>query len=94
MDTMYDLSYWNKYVDVLLIVCYLSRNHSHIKSNKRSESEIYNLKLDVSESKNIKGSNVVLEKQLQNAWNRWNQKNIDRIFPTLGEDEWWTKNKN
>ena len=69
-------------------------DHKLLKSNKRSESEIYNLKLDVSESKNIKGSNVVLEKQLQNAWNRWNQKNIDRIFPTLGEDEWWTKNKN
>ena len=55
---------------------------------------MYNLKLDVSESKNIKSSNVVLEKQLQNAWDHWNKKNKDRIFPTLDDDEWWNNTEN
>lgn len=88
----HDYLFWRKWEQNAMAV--IHADYKLLKSNKRSESEIYNLKLDVSESKNIKGSNEVLEKQLQNAWNRWNQKNIDRIFPTLGEDEWWTKNKN
>lgn len=88
----HDYLFWRKWEQNAMAV--IHGDHKLLKSNKRSESEIYNLKLDVSESKNIKGSNVVLEKQLQNEWNNWNQKNMDRIFQTLGEDEWWTKNEN
>ena len=88
----HDYLFWRKWEQNAMAV--IHGEHKLLKSNKRSESEFYNLKLDVSESKNTKGSNVVLEKQLQNAWDHWNKKNKDRIFPTLGEDEWWTKNEN
>lgn len=88
----HDYLFWRKWEQNAMAI--IHGQHKLLKSNKRSESEFYNLKLDVSESKNTKGSNVVLEKQLQNAWDHWNKKNKDRIFPTLNDDEWWNKTKN
>ena len=78
----HDYLFWRKWEQNAMAV--IHADYKLLKSNKRSESEIYNLKLDVSESKNIKGSNVVLEKQLQNAWNRWNQKKYRQNIPNIG----------
>ena len=34
-----------------------------------------------------------ISKELQKEWEDWNSELKDRVFPTLGQDNWWTEKK-
>ena len=55
--------------------------------------KLYDLSDDISEIKDIKGSNNKDADEMLNDWEEWNKENKDRYFPTLGNDKWWERNK-
>ena len=55
--------------------------------------KLYNLSDDISEIKDIKGTNNLDVDELLNDWKDWNMTNKDRYFPTLRNDKWWERNK-
>ncbi|WP_430814941.1 sulfatase-like hydrolase/transferase [Carboxylicivirga sp. RSCT41] len=55
----------------------------------QNEPELYNLASDLNEQTNVKAEEEELSEQLLNEWQKWNAQLKDRVFPTLGGDEWW-----
>ena len=66
-------------------------NFKLLKNNKQSDFELYNLKIDISESNNLIGTKPNLEKDLKEKWNIWNKGLKDRYYPSLGNDNWWER---
>ncbi|MDT0551855.1 sulfatase-like hydrolase/transferase [Urechidicola vernalis] len=62
----------------------------NIKDNHK-DLELFDLSLDVSESNNSKVKVKQTSKELQKEWEQWNSELKDRVFPTLGSDNWWSK---
>ena len=59
---------------------------------KNTENQLFNIKEDISEKKNLKSSQPEKSKQLLQEWENWNAQLKERYFPTLGKDDWWKKN--
>ncbi len=51
--------------------------------------ELYNLAMEVNEQRDLKAEKEELSQQLLEEWQNWNAQLNDRVFPTLGGDEWW-----
>ena len=81
--------FWRKWEQNAMAV--IHGDYKLLKPKKSLKTEFYNLRLDVSESNNIKGSNVTLEQEFQSEWDNWNKQNKGRIFPALGKDKWWER---
>ncbi len=79
--------FWRKWEQGAMAV--IRGNFKLLKNNKQSDFELYNLKIDISESNNLIGTKPNLEKDLKEKWNIWNKGLKDRYYPSLGNDNWW-----
>lgn len=81
--------FWRKWEQGAMAV--IRGNFKLLKNNKQSDFELYNLKIDISESNNLIGTKPNLEKDLKEKWNIWNKGLKDRYYPSLGNDNWWER---
>lgn len=87
----HDYLFWRKWDQNAMAI-----RHGNYKlvANKKQDQEtpkLFDLSIDVSESKNLKSEKLKISKDLQKKWNNWNKDLKERIFPALGEDNWWDK---
>lgn len=88
----HDYLFWRKWEQNAMAI-----RHENYKlvANKKQDQEtpkLFDLSIDVSESKNLKLEKLKIYKDLQKEWNKWNKELKERVFPALGEDNWWSKN--
>ena len=64
-----------------------------VANTKRTKNKhsLYNVKNDLSETKNLSIQNPERSKELLESWEAWNDQLIDRTFPTLMTDKWWER---
>ena len=87
----HDYLFWRKWDQNAMAI-----RHGNYKlvANKKQDQEtpkLFDLSIDVSESKNLKSEKLKISKDLQKKWNNWNKDLKERVFPTLEEDNWWDK---
>ena len=84
--------FWRKWEQNAMAA--INADYKLLKVKKNAETEFYNLKNDVSEKENIKGSSSKKVQEIQKEWDKWNAQLKDRVFPTLGNDKWWLRIQN
>lgn len=87
----HDYLFWRKWEQNAMAI-----RHGNYKlvANKKQDQEtpeLFDLSTDISESKNLKSEKLKISKDLQKEWNNWNKDLKERVFPALGEDNWWDK---
>lgn len=87
----HDYLFWRKWEQNAMAI-----RHGNYKlvANKKQDQEtpkLFDLSIDVSESKNLKLEKLKIYKDLQKEWNNWNKDLKERVFTALGEDNWWDK---
>ena len=85
--------FWRKWEQNAMAI---RKGNLKLVSNRQMQTnlpKLYNLSDDISEIKDIKGSNNMDADEMLNDWEEWNKENKDRYFPTLGNDKWWERNK-
>ena len=87
----HDYLFWRKWEQNAMAI-----RHGNYKlvANKKQDQEppeLFDLSTDISESKNLKSEKLKISKDLQKEWNNWNKELKERVFPALGEDNWWGK---
>lgn len=89
----HDALFWRKWEQNAMAI--RKGNLKLVKNTKdnHNNSELFDLSSDASETSNLKSKNKKAAKELQKEWEQWNAELKDRIFPTLGNDNWWVKNK-
>ncbi|NCG04989.1 MAG: sulfatase-like hydrolase/transferase, partial [Bacteroidetes bacterium] len=90
--TPHEYLFWRKWEQNAMAA--INGDYKLLKAKKKAETEFYNLRNDVSEKENIKGSNSKKAQEIQKEWNKWNAQLKDRVFPTLGNDKWWLRIQN
>lgn len=87
--TPHDYLFWRKWEQNAMAVRH--GNHKLVANRQQEQNppELYNILLDGSETNNIKSSQKEISENLLLEWQNWNSKMKDRVFPTLGADEWW-----
>ena len=90
--TPHEYLFWRKWEQKAMAA--INGDNKLLKANKKADTEFYNLKNDVSEKENLKGSNSKKVKEIQKEWDKWNAQLKDRVFPTLGNDKWWLRTQN
>ena len=90
-DAPHDYLFWRKWEQNAMAI-----RHGNYKlvANKKQDQEtpeLFDLSTDISESKNLKSEKLKISKDLQKEWNNWNKELKERVFPALGEDNWWSK---
>jgi arylsulfatase A-like enzyme len=84
--------FWRKWEQNAMAA--INADYKLLKVKKNAETEFYNLKNDVSEKENIKGSSSKKVQEIQKEWDKWDAQLKDRVFPTLGNDKWWLRIQN
>jgi len=59
------------------------------KNLSQNRPALYNITTDISENNNKRLEEKQIAKKLLKTWKQWNAELKDRVFPTLGEDNWW-----
>jgi hypothetical protein len=61
------------------------------KQWEKNGCELYSLKEDIKEANNIILKESPYSNKLIKHWENWNAQMKDRVFPTLGNDDWWER---
>jgi len=88
-DNPHDYLFWRKWEQNAMAV---RQGNYKLVANRQQEQNppgLYNILLDGSETNNIKSTQKEVSENLLLEWQKWDSKMKDRVFPTLGEDEWW-----
>jgi arylsulfatase A-like enzyme len=87
----HDYLFWRKWEQKAMAVRH--KNHKLVVNKKENHNipELFDLASDPSEGTDRKSENKKTSKRLQKEWEQWNSQLKDRVFPTLGNDNWWTK---
>jgi arylsulfatase A-like enzyme len=87
--TPHDYLFWRKWEQNAMAI---RHGNSKLVANREQEQnppELYNLLSDGAETNNLKSKEEDTYKNLLVEWQKWNSQMKDRVFPTLGQDEWW-----
>lgn len=85
----HDFLFWRKWEQNAMAVRHGSYKLAANRQQEQNPPELYNILSDISETNNVKSSQKELSENLMKEWQNWNSKMKDRVFPTLGSDEWW-----
>ena len=85
----HDYLFWRKWEQNAMAVRHGSNKLVANRQQYENPPELYNINSDGAETTNIKSSQKEMADELLNEWQKWNAQMKDRIFPTLGDDEWW-----
>lgn len=85
----HDYLFWRKWEQNAMAVRHGNYKLVANRQQEQNPPELYNILSDISETNNVKSSQKELSENLMLEWQNWNSKMKDRVFPTLGADEWW-----
>ena len=92
LGSPHDQLFWRKWEQQGMAMRSSSTNLvANVKRNNQTHA-VYALESEISERKNIRGKSPEKTQQLIDAWEKWNKPMKDRVFPTLGDDNWWEHN--
>jgi len=89
----HDYLFWRKWEQNAMAVRHGNSKLAANRNQDENPPELYDLSLDGAEKNNIKSEEVATYDTLLLEWEKWNSQLKDRVFPTLGQDQWWTKKK-
>ncbi|GGZ87516.1 sulfatase-like hydrolase/transferase [Algibacter mikhailovii] len=90
-EAPHDYLFWRKWEQNAMAVRHGNYKLVANRNQKQTYPELFNLSVDVAETKNIKSLETNLSEDLFKEWEQWNTQLKDRVFPTLGGDNWWAK---
>ncbi|WP_430810879.1 MULTISPECIES: sulfatase-like hydrolase/transferase [unclassified Carboxylicivirga] len=85
----HDYLFWRKWEQNAMAI---RQGMNKLVANNNQDNnapELYNIENELNEQTNIKAENEELSNHLLEEWEKWNAQLKDRVFPTLGGDEWW-----
>jgi len=85
----HDYLFWRKWEQNAMAVRHGNYKLVANRQQEQNPPDLYNILSDISETNNVKSSQKELSENLMQEWQNWNSKMKDRVFPTLGTDEWW-----
>jgi arylsulfatase A-like enzyme len=85
----HDYLFWRKWEQNAMAI--LNENMKLVANGNQNQNtpELYNLLSDTGETKNLKTSQEDTYRRLTENWHKWNKELKERVFPTLGNDQWW-----
>jgi len=87
----HDYLFWRKWEQNAMAVRNQNRKVVANQNQDQYSPELFDLSPGGNEKNDLKADEVVTYNMLLEEWQNWNKQLKDRIFPTLGEDEWWLK---
>ncbi len=85
----HDYLFWRKWEQNAMAVRHGNNKLVANRQQDQNPPELYNINADGAETTNIKSDQKEEADRLLNEWQKWNARLKDRVFPTLGSDEWW-----
>ncbi|WP_289053399.1 sulfatase-like hydrolase/transferase [Carboxylicivirga marina] len=87
----HDYLFWRKWEQNAMAI--LHQNTKLVANSDQNENtpELFNLNSDLGEQNNLRSSDEATSESLMKEWEGWNLQLKDRVFPTLGGDDWWVK---
>ena len=89
----HDYLFWRKWEQNAMAIRHGNYKLIANKQKQQASPNLYNLSKDKNERIEIGFEKKKISKQLHEKWEQWNSEMKDRVFPTLGQDEWWTEKK-
>ena len=89
----HDYLFWRKWEQNAMAIRHGNYKLIANKLKQKASPNLYNLSKDKNERIEIGFEKKKISKQLHRKWQEWNSEMKDRIFPTLGQDEWWKEKK-
>ena len=86
----HDFLFWRKQEQNAMAILYENYKLVANKNRKNNPPELFDLSKDLGETTNIKLQNKEVYKRLLRIWKEMNSQMKDRVFPTLGNDNWWS----
>jgi arylsulfatase A-like enzyme len=87
----HDYLFWRKWKKNAMAVRHENFKLVSNKNQKKRAPELFDLSSDLGEILHLKSEESKITEDLQKKWNQWNRGLKDQVFPSLGEDIWWTK---
>lgn len=87
----HDYLFWRKWKKNAMAVRHGNFKLVSNKNQKERAPELFDLSSDLGETVHLQSEESKVTKDLQKKWNQWNKGLKDQVFPSLGEDNWWTK---
>ncbi|MCK4922437.1 MAG: sulfatase-like hydrolase/transferase [Bacteroidales bacterium] len=85
----HDYLFWRKWEQNAMAIRHGNNKLVANIQQEQNPPELFDLSLDEAETNNIKSKEEDTYQSLLTEWQKWNDQLKDRVFPTLGEDEWW-----
>ena len=89
----HDYLFWRKWEQNAMAIRHGNYKLIANKQKQKGSPNLYNLSKDKNERIEIGFEKKKISKQLHEKWEHWNSEMKDRVFPTLGQDVWWTEKK-
>ncbi|TLX78163.1 N-acetylgalactosamine 6-sulfate sulfatase [Labilibacter sediminis] len=85
----HDFLFWRKWEQNAMAI--LQHNIKLVANGNQDKTrpQLYNLSSDLGEETNLKAKDAKYYQDLMKEWEKWNKELKDRVFPTLGGDNWW-----
>lgn len=85
----HDMLFWRKWEQSAMAIRQGNLKLVANRNQNNNPPELYNISTDRVEKNNIEFQEDSIYDALYTEWNKWNAEMKDRVFPTLGDDEWW-----
>lgn len=83
--------FWRKWEQNAMAIRHGNNKVVADRNREQNPPELYNLSQDLGEQYNLKTKEENTYNHLLLEWEKWNEQLKDRVFPTLGKDNWWVK---
>lgn len=83
--------FWRKWEQNAMAVRHEDKKLVAPKQWEKQGCNLFTLSDDIGESRNMISEDIPSSKTLTKLWINWNKQLKDRVFPALGNDNWWEK---